>query len=400
MTDFHPSMRFGTAATLMAAFAEDTGLLGDDTSPRRYLWTDAFAVCNFFALARETGQQRYADLALKLIDQVHETLGKHHPDSEQTGWLSGLEDAEARQHPTIAGLRIGKKLNERAPHEPYDEASEWDRDGQYFHYLTKWMHALCVASDESGEQHYLRWAIELASTAFDAFSYSVTPEAPRRMYWKMSIDLSRPQVASMGQHDPLDGLITFLELKQQAERFKMEEGAQLEPAISELERICKGQQWATADSLGIGGLLADTWRLQQLQVSGTSTKALTVLCLLDDSIASVQAFLQNNTLHYPAHYRLAFRELGMGIGLQAVSEMMQWIESQSAVGDRDDILPRLKALLPLVPLHQQIEQFWLDEAHQQAETWQEHIDINRVMLATSLIPERFLMIHLPSRSLQ
>ena len=28
------------------------------------------------------------------------------------------------------------------------------------------------------------------------------------MYWKLSIDLSRPLVASMGQHDPLDGLVT------------------------------------------------------------------------------------------------------------------------------------------------------------------------------------------------
>ena len=32
------------------------------------------------------------------------------------------------------------------------------------------------------------------------------------MYWKMSIDLSRPLVASMGQHDPLDGFVTCAEL--------------------------------------------------------------------------------------------------------------------------------------------------------------------------------------------
>lgn len=33
------------------------------------------------------------------------------------------------------------------------------------------------------------------------------------MYWKMSIDLSSPLVPSMGQHDPLDGLITYLQLQ-------------------------------------------------------------------------------------------------------------------------------------------------------------------------------------------
>ncbi len=39
-------------------------------------------------------------------------------------------------------MRIGKPLNERKPSEPFDERLEWDRDGQYYHYLTKWMHAL------------------------------------------------------------------------------------------------------------------------------------------------------------------------------------------------------------------------------------------------------------------
>ena len=33
------------------------------------------------------------------------------------------------------------------------------------------------------------------------------------MYWKMSIDLSRPLVNSMGHHDPLDALVTYMELR-------------------------------------------------------------------------------------------------------------------------------------------------------------------------------------------
>ncbi|MBI5445580.1 MAG: hypothetical protein HY900_30740, partial [Deltaproteobacteria bacterium] len=40
---------------LMTEFAERTGLTGSGGSPVRYLWTDAFAVCNFLELHRRTG---------------------------------------------------------------------------------------------------------------------------------------------------------------------------------------------------------------------------------------------------------------------------------------------------------------------------------------------------------
>ena len=39
------------ATELMRGFADRTGL-SSARAPRRYLWTDAFAVCNFMALAR------------------------------------------------------------------------------------------------------------------------------------------------------------------------------------------------------------------------------------------------------------------------------------------------------------------------------------------------------------
>ena len=55
-------------------FAERTGLISD-LPPKRYLWTDAFAVCNFLGLAQATGEERYTALALRLIDQVHQVLG-------------------------------------------------------------------------------------------------------------------------------------------------------------------------------------------------------------------------------------------------------------------------------------------------------------------------------------
>jgi len=124
------------ATLLMRQFAERTGLTSDRPT-RRYLWTDAFAVCNFLGLARLTGERSYADLALRLVDQVHHVLGRYRADDTRAGWISGLGEREGEAHPTRGGLRIGKALPERGPGEPFDQGLEWDRDGQYFHYLTK-----------------------------------------------------------------------------------------------------------------------------------------------------------------------------------------------------------------------------------------------------------------------
>jgi hypothetical protein len=62
------------ARNLMDEFAEVTGLSGGKPA-RRYLWTDAFAVCNFLGLHRRSSEGRYLDLALRLVDQVHHVLG-------------------------------------------------------------------------------------------------------------------------------------------------------------------------------------------------------------------------------------------------------------------------------------------------------------------------------------
>ena len=134
------------AARLMSEFAARTGLVRAIEHPRRYLWTDAFAVCNFLELSARTGEQKYRDYAILLIDQVHHVLGRYREDDARSGWISGLDEEKGRRHPTAGGLRIGKALKERGDGEPFDERLEWDRDGQYFHYLTKWMHALCQTS--------------------------------------------------------------------------------------------------------------------------------------------------------------------------------------------------------------------------------------------------------------
>ena len=381
-----------TMRSIMSDFADSTGLSNDSPGPRRYLWTDAFAVCNYLELYRQTGDAEDLQLALKLVDQVHSTLGKHHKDSEHSGWLSGLDEIQACLHPTIAGLRIGKQLNERQSDEVYDDQLEWDRDGQYFHYLTKWMLALNRVSQVTGKSIYNQWALELARAAHAAFTYTPVSGGPKRMYWKMSIDLSRAQVPSMGQHDPLDGLITFQQLETTANSFpETPAGLSLKTEIEELEVMCAGGNWATEDPLGIGGLLTDAYRLVQLIETDHLHEMVRLESLLHDIEISLQAFVSNNQLNLPAEYRLAFRELGLAIGLQAIGRMQKTIEQHPEnFTNTDQLKTRLSKLTLFLRINEFIESFWLQPEHRSVDSWLEHVDINNVMLATCMAPDGYL----------
>ena len=170
---------------IMGEFAGRTGLLEESAnSVHRYLWTDAFAVCNFLALYEHSNREKHLHLALGLVDQVHEVLGRHRNDDARSGWISGLDNKEGRLHPTAGGLRIGKKLPERQADGPFDERLEWERDGQYYHYLTKWMHALCCVSRAIDNPAYAVWAAELGARAQSAFCHTATGST-KRLYWKI-----------------------------------------------------------------------------------------------------------------------------------------------------------------------------------------------------------------------
>src|SRR6185436_9067173 len=164
-------------------------------------------------LARVTGEGRYLELALRLVDQVHHVLGRHRSDDGRVGWISGLGEGEGEAHPTRGGLRIGKKLPERRADQAFDDDLEWERDGQYFHYLTRWIHALSQTARATGSATFVAWGRELGKAAHDAFVSPAGGGRRRRLRWKMSIDLSRALVGSMGQHDPLDGYLTFMEVE-------------------------------------------------------------------------------------------------------------------------------------------------------------------------------------------
>lgn len=381
-----------TATEIMLDFASITGLEPHSHNPKRYLWTDAFAVCNYLELYKQTSDNNFLNLALKLIDQVHHTLGRYRDDDLREGWISGLNDEFGEIHPTKGGLRIGKELNERTTNEPPNERLEWDRDGQYYHYLTKWMHALSRVSRVTGDPVYTKWALELAQAAHKGFTYRTSNG--KMMYWKMSIDLSHPQVLSMGQHDPLDGYLTYIELQIANQDFE-KSLPDLTHEIDDMAKICKGMSFYTDDPLGIGGLLSDALKIAQLIIKSRVSINLEILLqdLLTSALLGLKSNAKNNTRNYPAEYRLAFREMGASIGIKGMYYLKILLEShKDSFKEHDYLFHQVEGLMEYMPLANSLEKFWLKKENRQSRTWIEHQEINMVMLATSLVPCGFLTI--------
>jgi hypothetical protein len=317
---------------LMREFAENTGLISD-RDPRRYLWTDAFAVCNFIQLFKQTNNEKYKELAIRLVYQVHSILGKHRDDDPREGWLSNNP-----QRPTKNGLRIGKELPERKPEQPIDQQLEWERDGQYFHYLTKWMVALINIGNFLNKEIYKIWAADLVQASMK-FVHN------ERMYWKMSIDLSRPLVRSMGQHDPLDGYTAF-------RLVDMNIKEDLSTEVKIMFKMARRLRLETEDPLGMGGMLIDAYRLHKMNEKKE---------FIDTIIEAVKFGIQ---YFNPNAHSLAFRELGLAIGVDAAK--------------------RMNRLKKYWNISEKLNTYWVNHRK-----WEAHRDINQVMLATSLNPNQF-----------
>ncbi|MFB6375260.1 MAG: hypothetical protein ABEN55_19550 [Bradymonadaceae bacterium] len=380
------------AADHMHAFAERTGLTAD-RPPDRYLWTDAFAVCNFLGLARETDRRaRYLELARRLVDQVHHTLGRFRDDDDREGWLSGLSGREAEAHPTRGGLRIGKPLPERDPGEPMDRRQEWDRDGQYFHYNTKWMVALDFLARATGKAKYNRWARELAEASYEGFTYRIDGPTAPRMYWKVRVDLSGPLVDSMGQHDPLDGYGTYRQLAATAEEMGADGGPGLDDAIASFATMLAGQRLTTTDPLGLGGLLIAADREARLLATADEPDP----TVLGDILAAADDGLDRDNpdseLDRPAARRLAFRELGLAIGLHGVEQLRTAADDTPRLFPVDSVRRRhLDALTNYLDVRGRIVSYWQRSDPRNTETWTGHQNINQVMLATALAPSGCLI---------
>jgi hypothetical protein len=369
------------AADLMQGFARRTGLTGGAES-RRYLWTDAFAVCNFIGLAEARIDASGLDLARRLVDCVHDQLGRYRSDDRRTGPLGGRSETEFERAPAAAGLRIGKPLPERRPGQPFDAQLEWGRDGQYFHYLTRWMHALERLSEATGDPIHHRCAVDLAVAAHDAFVVRDRHGRPRSMVWKMDADLDRVLVESMGLHDPVDGWITANVLAAShhatdAERTVLEQQAATYRSLGARRNL------ATLDPLGIGGLLVHAWRLWR---SGREQDSTTVVRLLDAAGNGLEAARAEGILRAPPEQRVAYRELGLAIGLRAADRLADGLEGDGET----ELIGALKPVRRHRDLARFIDSVWRPASNARGLGWREHRDINDVMLAASLAPDGYL----------
>jgi hypothetical protein len=193
--------------------------------------------------------------------------------------------------------------------------------------------------------------------------------------WKMSIDLSRPQVAGMNPQDALDGYVTVRRLASQGG------AADLEEEIALLRDLSAHSDWGTDDPLGLGGLLTSAAHLALLP-DRTAAEDRLLGDLLAGADAGLEAFLGYEPLRGPASQRLAFRELGLAIGLATLPAIAA--EAQESLSLAEAVGPHLEALMERRPVGAEIVAFWSAPGNQGVVTWTEHRDINEVMLATAL----------------
>ncbi len=115
--------------------------------------------------------------------------------------------------------------------------------------------------------------------------------------------------------------------------------------------------------------------------------------LLGSAKEGMDACSLTDTLSHPAKYRLAFRELGLAIGLQTIDKMMLMIKLHpESFPGQQLLISQLADFSPHLPLMKKMKIFLLTATNQQNNTWTEHIDINRVMLATILGPDTYLLL--------
>lgn len=395
------------AQDLLDGYEVRTGVAeGSDPADtnRRYLWTDALAVSAEVRLAErrpELDRDRSID---RIIECVHATLGRHRGEDGRQGPLSG-DDAR----PTAGGLRIGKTRPERRVDEPFDETLEWERDGQYFHYLTKWIHALLDVSERRGDEVALRWARDLAETACEAFiergdgsrpvargamSLSISSTIVPTISWKRSIDLRRVLVPGGGTLDPLDGLATVTRVATACARRGLDVGS-LGSHIDELASICTSASgWATADPLGIGGVIGSGLRILDALAEPAAMEDRALMAdLVDFALLDARAGLEVYERsrrgvigHRPG---LGFRELGLSEGLHRARRHRNRFESTaSSIRDaprRESISRSLEELSRFESLGIWIERHWIEASRRGLSEWQDRLDINEISLASSLL---------------
>ncbi|DAZ95548.1 TPA: hypothetical protein N0F65_005864 [Lagenidium giganteum] len=289
---------------------------------RRYLWSDAFGVCNYISLYYAHNEDTtYLDQADALIQDVHKELGRV-PSTSTT--------------PTAGGLCIGKE----------DEQD----DGQYFHYLTKWMFALNRMSIARRDPLYNDWAIALGKVAHRHFVVRGLGGRPLRMVWKLSVDLQHVLVSHEGNLDAFDGYVMYRLMQQQSD-----DRQALAKEVADMQQLLERKLpvFATDDVLDAGEALwltrwfpRENWAVAVAHIAMNTIDRLFLAGVLDGD----------------PRFRLLFREMGTVLGIEVA------------------VTP---CHVDYKPWHQRIErvlQFWNERV------FAHDTDISPLMFAAALVP--------------
>ena len=98
-----------------------------------------------------------------------------------------------------------------------------------------------------------------------------------------------------------------------------------------------------------------------------------LLKMLEDIECGLVSYLRTDTLLQPAINRLAFRELGLSIGLHALDIIKSILnDNQDKFKYQKNIKECLNKLSQFRNLADEIEAYWLDSKHTSTRTWKEH----------------------------
>ena len=145
------------AAAILRGYAGRTGLAPASGTPTRYLWTTRSRSARTSGSTRRPANPPVAPARSRWSSRSTPSSGAAGA-RRRTGWIGNLPSEGAiHRRPQVSGSA------DRSPNAGPSNRSttgSMDRDGQYYHYLTKWTHALCRASRVTGDPVYGVWAAE------------------------------------------------------------------------------------------------------------------------------------------------------------------------------------------------------------------------------------------------
>ncbi len=262
-----PSPGTQEAMALMAGFAERTGLserrdgaTSGPTPSRSATSSDSPA---------QTGDARYVQLARQLVDRVHHMLGRHRATIGARAGSAASASATARPTPPAAGCGSASRCPSAGRTSP--STRRWSGTATASTSTTS--RSGCTPSTRSRARPESRsfslWARELAADRARRLHLRGLPgRNGRRMYWKMSID-SPVRWCLHGTARPA-GRLRHLPAAAARPRpgCRVRRRARPRRRDARLRGDDRRPAVATGDPLGIGGLLTDASRVEQLMPQG------------------------------------------------------------------------------------------------------------------------------------